>query len=74
MERGGGSLEGGKAFQLIRVRVRTRANNSSKGGCILVGNIGEGGNWRATRNNGVSSMEEGRRTKTLGRCNFVNRE
>lgn len=71
----GARSRGGKAFQLIRVRVRTRANNSSKGGYILVGNIG-GSAVRAIRNNGQGCRHGGveARTKTLGRCNFVNRE
>lgn len=69
----GARSRGGKAFQLIRVRVRTRANNSSKGGYILVGNIG-GSAVRAIRNNGQGCRHGGvgARTKTLGRCNFVN--
>lgn len=71
-----GSLEGGKAFQLIRVRVRTRANNSSKGGRILVGNIGEGlaKRVRAIRNNGQGCRHGGVEASGQRRCNFVNRE
>lgn len=71
LNRGSGSLEGGKAFRLIRVGVRTRANNASKGGYSRGGYLGREKLVRAIRNNGTQGCRW--RMETHGGCNFVNR-